>query len=169
LIPPVLASGARFAVGCPAKMTFGRVAAATFGTRSTPGESAHHAFSSGLQHSAARVSGGRRIRIGMRGYKITFGYCSFLPSATITRPSWVFDQVAPCSHLPRFARSRRRGSNFNHNRQGNYNSGMIDLDASIIPGKAAAGVLIGSRDERNLERLSTAIYASNRPRSCYKS
>jgi hypothetical protein len=32
----------------------------------------------------------------------------------------------------------------NNNRQGNYNSGMIDLDASIIPGKAAAGVLIGS-------------------------
>jgi hypothetical protein len=47
-------------------MTVGRVAAATYGTHLTPGEFAPPVFISGLQPSAARVSGGRRIRFGMR-------------------------------------------------------------------------------------------------------
>jgi hypothetical protein len=64
--PMAPASAARSADGRPARMTFGRVAAATYGTHLTPGEFARPVFMSGLQPSAARVSGGRRIRIGMR-------------------------------------------------------------------------------------------------------
>jgi hypothetical protein len=59
-------SGARSAVGRHARMTVGRVAAATFGTRSTPEACAQPACTSGLRRSASRVCGGRRIQIGMR-------------------------------------------------------------------------------------------------------
>jgi hypothetical protein len=65
LDPSGPASGAPNAVGRPAMTTIGPVTAATSGIRSTQEECAPPAFISGLRHSASRVAGGRRIRIGM--------------------------------------------------------------------------------------------------------
>jgi hypothetical protein len=71
--PPALASDARSAVGRHGNTTAGRVAAAIYGTRSTLGEFAPPVFTSGLQHSASRAPGGRRIRIGTSNDQISTG------------------------------------------------------------------------------------------------
>jgi deazaflavin-dependent oxidoreductase (nitroreductase family) len=53
-------------------MTIGLAPAGTSGTRSIPGESAHHAFTSGLKRNACPVAAGRRIPIGThsRDYRV---------------------------------------------------------------------------------------------------
>ena len=65
LSPPALAYDAHSAAGRPARMTYGLVAVAMRGTRSTPGESARRASVNGLRPSASSVAAGRRTRIGM--------------------------------------------------------------------------------------------------------
>ena len=59
-------SAAPSAAGPPAKTTAGLAPAATHGTPSIPEEFARSVSTSGLQPSASRVSGGRRIRSGMQ-------------------------------------------------------------------------------------------------------
>src|SRR5580704_2718552 len=77
LILPALASAARSAVGHLGSKTAGPASAATYGTHLTPGEFAPPVFISGLQPSAARASGGRRIRIGMRPDKLRSNRVTF--------------------------------------------------------------------------------------------
>jgi hypothetical protein len=66
VLQPLCASGARSAVGRPAKKTNGFVTADASGTRSIPEVSAQPAFTSGLKRSASRAADGRGIRTGMR-------------------------------------------------------------------------------------------------------
>jgi len=66
---PVLAFGARSAVGRPAKKTDGLVAAETNGIRSTREVSAPPASINGLRRNASPVSSGRHTRIGTRSEK----------------------------------------------------------------------------------------------------
>jgi hypothetical protein len=61
-----LAFDVRFAVGRPARTTYGRAGAATHGTASIPEECAPPVFTSGFQRSACRAAAGRRILIGIR-------------------------------------------------------------------------------------------------------
>jgi hypothetical protein len=71
-------------------MTCGLAPAATYGTHLTPGEFAQPACTSGLQPSAARVSGGRRIRIGTSNDRISnapFYRLHSLPVSELARPS----------------------------------------------------------------------------------
>jgi len=64
--PLALAFDVLSVAGRPARTIFGRVAAATCGTRSIREECAPPASTGGLQHSISRVSGGRRTRNGIR-------------------------------------------------------------------------------------------------------
>jgi hypothetical protein len=64
--PPAHVSGAPNVVGRLVNTMSGLAIVATCGTRSILGESAHHAFTNGLQPSASTVAGGRHIRSGMR-------------------------------------------------------------------------------------------------------
>jgi hypothetical protein len=61
-----LASDVRSAVGRPARMTCGLVAAAIRGTHLTPEVFAPPVSTAGLQRNAFLVPAGRRIPIGMR-------------------------------------------------------------------------------------------------------
>src|SRR5271170_4997379 len=70
------ASAARSAVGRPDKKTVGSAHADTSGTRSTAGESAPPASTSGLRPSASLAADGRCIRTGM------------LNKSTNAKPEW---------------------------------------------------------------------------------
>ena len=65
-IHPALAFAAPYAVGHPARKTFGRAPVAISGTLSIREACALHAFISGPKLNAFPVAAGRRIRNGMR-------------------------------------------------------------------------------------------------------
>jgi hypothetical protein len=64
--PPALAPGVPNVGGRRARRTAGFVPASTSGTHLIPGESAHHACTSGLLRNAPSASSGRCIQTGMR-------------------------------------------------------------------------------------------------------